>query len=309
MTHPFAILRPYVCLALLALVALACALPPALAQQAPSAEAPRHFLWRMSRPGEQGYLLGSIHFGTEDLYPMPAPIEQAFADSSVLAVEVNLLDIDPGALSRRVLTDGMYPSLGNNLRHHVRPETWALLEQVAAQSGMPIEYLQQQKPWMAAMTLVQMVARREGYREDLGIDLHFLLRARGEGKPIRQLETLDQQLSLFDGLSGHEQDTFLFQTLRDMERGPVFFADMFDAWRRGDAGRLDALMNESLHFEGAERLYHLMLTDRNHAMAGGIQALLEQGGTPFVVVGAGHMGGPDGLLRLMSERGYDIEQL
>ena len=63
----------------LAIAALACCCALAGAA-APAAEAgaPKHFLWKVTGPKGVVYLLGTIHAGKADFYPLPSIIEDSF---------------------------------------------------------------------------------------------------------------------------------------------------------------------------------------------------------------------------------------
>jgi uncharacterized protein YbaP (TraB family) len=270
----------------------------------------KHFLWKVSGHGQSAYLLGSIHFGNQDLYPFDAVINEAFASSDVLAVEANILAVDPLEVARLTLAKGMYPDLENNLKTHISAGTWQLLSEKASRYGLPMEFLQQQKPWLAAITLSTMAFKQAGYQEDLGIDYYFLQQAQEGGKPIVDLETFEFQLNLFEQFSAQEQEAFLLQTLQEIDLGKEYMDELAVAWKTGDSTTIDKLVNDTIEQNPqTARIYKLLLVDRNTAMLAKIEAMMQQGQTPFVCVGAGHMVGPDGLVALLKAKGYQVGQL
>lgn len=85
---------------------------------------------------------------------------------------------------------------------------------------------------------------------------------------------------------------------------------MIDAWRHGSASTIDNLLNGS--FESTpelEHLYELLITDRNIEMTTKIEDLLKGQKTYFVVLGAGHMVGDQGVVNFLTRRGYEVTQL
>jgi uncharacterized protein len=82
---------------------------------------------------------------------------------------------------------------------------------------------------------------------------------------------------------------------------------MFQAWRRGDADALNRMVKE--WFPDFPSLCRRLIDVRNRNWIPKIEAYLHSDKTHFVIVGAGHMGGPGGLLALLRSRGYEIEQL
>lgn len=280
-------------------------IPQALSAAAADTVGPA--FWKVTAESGQAYLLGSVHFGSDDLYPLPPAIMDAYEKADALVVEANLLQLElrEGA---RMLLAGIYQD-GSTLKDKVRPSTWQALEAAASRHHLPMEFFQVQKPWFAALMLISLEFQRAGYRETWGVDQFFLEQAAGS-KPIIELESIAWQLGLFNQLSEDEQELFLVQTLQDIAKGGEYLTSVIDAWKIGDLGKIDALMNESLRDDpGSERIYRLFVTERNIAMAGRLEDLLAQGGTYFVVVGAGHVVGEQGIIELLKASGYKVERL
>lgn len=276
---------------------------------APAAAAERLMLWRVQNASGTVYLLGSIHFGSADMYPLDRKIMQAFSDADLLAVEIDVLAIDPLQTAQLMLQKGLYGD-GDSLPANLNPATWQQLSDTATAFGLPLAAVERQKPWLAVLTLSALAAKQAGYREDLGIDYFFLQQAREGGKPVVELESFAQQVELFDGLSADQQDSLLAQTLNDLADAEQFFQRMFATWRSGDAQQLDQLVNQSLAAQPQLRpVYEKLLVERNQDMAAGIERLLAEGKTPFVVVGAGHVVGEQGLAQYFLDKTYTVEQL
>ncbi len=276
----------------------------------PAAHAdPQHLLWRVTMDSQQAYLLGSLHFGTETMYPLADAVMDAYHESTALVVELNILAADPIRTARLMLSKGMYPSIEDNLKTALMPSTWQALLTAAGRYNLPIEFLQQQKPWLAALTLSMHAFKQLGFSEQLGIDLHFLQLAQNS-REIIELETAAQQLGVFEQLSGEEQENLLRQTLTDLQESDEFIDTMLNAWIAGDAAALNQLLNDSLQANpGTERVYQLLLVDRNAKMTARIVELISSGEQPFVVVGAGHLVGADSIVEMLRQQGYQVEQL
>jgi uncharacterized protein YbaP (TraB family) len=267
--------------------------------------AERPLFWKVSSgAGTTGWLFGSIHFGQQDMYPLPASVEQAFASADALVVEANILSPDTGQAVEAVATQGMYTG-NRTLKDSLAPRTWQLLEQTVTHYGVPVEVFQRQKPWLVAITLTTLELNRQGLKEEYGIDRYFLSHA--GARRIVELESISEQLGLFQDMSDQEQEQFLYATLQDLQRGEEYFHSVVRAWRQGDAGAIDNLLNESFRSSsGGEALYARLLSDRNVKMAHKIDDLMAQGGRYFVVVGAGHMVGDDGIVALLKQKGYTV---
>lgn len=283
------------------------ALPLTLFFWAWAATASEGPFWKVTGASGSAYLLGSLHFGTAEMYPLSAPVNAAFESADRLVVEIDLGAMDPAAMLHWISTEGAYMD-GTTLADHVSAEVWATLRQRAQQYGVPLELLAVQRPWLAAFTLTAMALSRKGFQEDLGVDRHFLSRASGQ-LPVVELEGFDYQMGLLANLPADKQERFLQATLRDLDAGSGTFEKIIAAWRRGDAAALDAEINATWRSDpDAGDLYALLIDNRNAEMADKIDTLLKSGGTSFVVVGAAHMVGEGGLARRLEARGYRVEK-
>lgn len=264
-------------------------------------------LWQATAGKGSLYLLGSIHFGTPAMYPLPAIITGTFNRTDTLVVEADILNIDPLSMAQLITEKGLYHD-GTTLQKQLTPTIWRHLNEAASRLNIPIEMLNRQKPWLVSMTLSAQALNHSGYSEALGIDLHFLTQAQRE-KKIIELEGVAWQIALFDQLTAQEQAAMLEETLQELHNGKAFFERMFDAWKRGDAAAIQGVIDEStLKSANAARLNTLMITDRNHSMTTALEKLANQGGHYFVVVGAGHLTGNEGIINLLKKRGYQVTQ-
>ncbi len=271
-------------------------------------ETSKHFLWQASAGKGTLFLLGSIHFGTPQMYPLPMVMTSSFEVSDTLVVEADINNVDQLQLTQLLASQAMYLD-GSNLRQHLSDKTWNKLEQVAQSMAVPIELLNMQKPWLASMTLTVLALKQLGFSEDKGIDAHFLRLAKGK-KKIVELEGLVWQLSLFDQLTSEEQVMMLEESMREMDAGKAFFDKMLGYWKVGDAQGIQRMFDEGVMAEGSgSRLNQVLMLDRNKSMTDKLHTLAEKGGRYFVVVGAGHLPGRQGIVEILRRRGYQINQL
>jgi len=291
----------------------AAATTPSTSERPPLAEASepggKNFAWRITKGKQHGYLMGSIHFGKKEMYPLPDALLKPFGKSDALVVEANMLEVDPAMLMQMVMSGGMYND-GTTLKQALDKATWNKLTAAVAKLGMPLPMIQAQRPWLASMTMTTFALKKIGLSEELGIDQFFLKQAKQSGKPIRELESAKQQMALLSGLSPAVQLAMLQQTLEDVEGAGDYFDLMLKAWQAGNPHSLDELYIEDIQKSVASReLFRVMITDRNVTMSKGIEKMLKGGCNCFVVVGAGHLGGEKGIISLLQKKGYKTEQL
>jgi uncharacterized protein YbaP (TraB family) len=267
--------------------------------------ATRSFMWKATRQQGAVYLVGSVHMLTKDFYPLAAPIEAGFKDSDLLVEEVDLAEMLAPDQQFSLLARGMLPA-GQTLDKVVSPATMALVNARVGSLGMPASALQQFKPWFLAMTLMAVEWEKAGFDAALGLDKHFYDRAQTEGKAVQGLETTEYQISRFDGMAMAQQDRFLAESLKDLDAEKASVQKIADAWKTGDLPTLERLVLQDVKDDPF--MYQRLLVERNRNWLPKIEALFARPGRAFVVVGAAHLVGPDGLIAMLKAKGARVDQ-
>jgi uncharacterized protein YbaP (TraB family) len=260
-------------------------------------------VWKVTGPdGKTLYLGGSVHALQSADYPLPPAYNRAFDASTRLSFEVDrkaLLESSKG-LSKA----GEYPP-GDNLRKHVDPRTYAYLVRLFGLLKVPEQTIAKFRPWYLAL-LLQAPSLR-GVSEDLGVEEFLYRRAQANSKPVSGLESARGHMEVFSGLSDRQSEAMLLLMFMPSEKGSSQSTRLVDAWRKGDADTETRIFMEG--FRDFPSLGERLLAVRNRNWIPKIEKYLHSGQTYFVVVGAAHMGGPQGILALLRARGYKIEQL
>ena len=278
-----------------------------LLQLATDADA-KSFLWKVTSDTTTVYVLGSIHIAKEELYPLDRAIERAFEESNILVVEIDVEKADSTAAQLLMMQHAAYPP-GDSLDRHIADDTYQDAKSKMAEYGLLIEQFHQFKPWFLSMTLTLLELQKLGFDPQFGIDRHFLGAARAS-KKIIALEDLDDQMSLFDNLPDEQQELFLKSTIIDLAILDEEMDRLNGAWLRGDVSTVEAVLTEGLreHPE-LEPVYETFFYQRNRDMTSKIEGYLNRSERYFVVVGAGHLVGKEGIIQLLRQKGYRIEQL
>lgn len=261
-------------------------------------------LWEV-RSGERSlHILGSVHALRSDAYPLDPMLYQVFDAARAMAFEVDLglaLEAAP-----RMMARGMFPS-GDSLRGSLPAELYADLEEQAGGLGVPIQVLDRMKPWLVALTINSLALQQSGFEAQLGVDMHFYRRGLEQGKRVVALESIDDQIEVFDALGPEEQVALLRSALRDLGAERERMDTITRVWANGDVERLARMMNESIAEHPA--LMERMLYRRNRSWIPAIEALLQANEPAIVIVGLGHMVGDDSVIDLLSERGYEVHRV
>ena len=268
------------------------------------------FLWKVTskRKKHRGtaWLFGSVHLGLPEMYPLNAAIDRAFEGSDALVVEADVAA--PGVekeLAAKMLELARMDE-GTTLESLV-PERAEELKDALARYMVPMVVANTMKPFMISMMLSLLELQWAGWDPAHGIDRHFLERARGN-KEIVELESAAMQLQLFADMPMPVQVAML--------RSSIDFHGAADRWTRlawdaiaaGDADSLVRLAE----VEGGggddpalEVFNQVLLDNRNVGMADLIVKHVTAGeGDWFVVVGALHLPGEDGVLDLIDDRRF-----
>lgn len=244
-------------------------------------------------------LFGTIHAlpnGTEWLSPAVAARLDA-ADTLVLEA---ILPDDPQALMPLIAEIGMAPGL-KPLAERVPAAAVPKLTAAAVAAGVPMAALDRMESWLAAVTLGDAALQGLGVNAAAGAEAQLTARARAQKKPIIGLETAEQQLRFFDGLPQADQTAMLLATIDDVADAKADMTRIVTLWQAGD---VDAIAQDfDADMRATPLLRQRLLVARNINWANWLAAVMQRPGKLFVAVGAGHLGGPDGLLTQLRGRG------
>ncbi|CAN5262600.1 TraB/GumN family protein [soil metagenome] len=257
-------------------------------------------VWKVTAPnGRSIYIGGSVHALRSADYPLPAAFNRAFDASSRIVFEV-----DEKALSgsgKSLLQAGEYPK-GDSLKNHVDPRTYDYVRRVFGLMGVPEAKFARYRPWF--LVLVLQAPGLHGFSDQLGVD-HFLLqRAKANRKTVLGLESTREHAEVFSGLTDRQGELLLLHSFLPGQ-GKKFA--WLPAWRRGDVDALARVMHDQ--YREFPSFAVRILDQRNRRWMPKIEGYLQSGHTHFVVVGAGHLGGPAGVLTMLRARGYQVSQL
>jgi uncharacterized protein YbaP (TraB family) len=274
----------------------------------PLEEKGKSFAWKITSDTTSVYLLGSIHVARPAIYPLDRAIEDAFKEADNLVVEVNVTAVDEEESFRLLQEYGTYPA-GDGFSKNVPKDVYDELYEYLEQGKIFLVQLEQFRPWVILTILEQYAFTNLGYKAEYGIDYYFLDKANVSKKNIIELESAEFQLKLLSNISDDIMIEAIESDLDDMLTQEDI-DELFDAWINGDRDAIEEITFEGLEADPELQTYYETLFDvRNLGMAEKIVDFLAGSETYFIVVGAGHLVGDKGLLDLLENRGYSLEQL
>ncbi len=289
-------------LAMLGLAALASCATTAQTEAATG----RPALWQVADRDTTIYLFGTIHLLPKDYAWRTPTFDRAVAGSQSLIVETIVDTSNPqtlaGELARLGFRSGLPP-----LATRVPPHKRALLETAIAKTGIPRAAYDRMETWAAAFMLLGTQFKDLGLIGEAGVEAVLRAAFLQARKPVGQLETNTEQLSLFDTLPESAQRALLEGAIESPAEMRGQFQEMLAAWARGDVAAIGATFNEDL--SGSPELREALLKRRNVNWAGWIKRRMATPGSVFVAVGAGHLAGADSVVAMLQRDGYRVRRI
>lgn len=276
------------------------------APASPAQDGGQNMLWAVSEDGDTvGHLVGSVHYMKPDAYPLPSAYDEAFQASDVLVVETNL-DSAQAKAQGLIRQLGMYAGQ-KTLESELADSTYAMLQARSDTLGLKLGRMQRMEPWVLSIIIPATQMQKMGYSGKSGIDTHFFTKAKKAGKERVALETPAEQFRFFDQFSSDRQAAYLHYSLREADRNVQVIDDMVTAWTRGDTEKMETLVQDEMQTNFPD-LYQTLIVERNQNWMPTITDLFAGEKRPMIVVGAGHVVGENGLVAMLREEGYTIEQ-
>lgn len=294
------------------------------------------FLWEIKSGENRVYLLGSVHLANYDIYPFGNKLLEAFKESDVLGVEVDV--VNPKEDINNLYMQYGYYADGSSLKDHVSEETYQMAVMVAAAYGINEEMIAMMKPWYLYNSFSALTITSSGTAEELalaatlGIDRKFIIDAYLSGKPIYELESFEFQLQMFDSLSDDLIEWLLSESLNTIinmnqgqDTGDSELINMIlNYWHDGDvegfmkdiapilyAEEIPSVDDDKEVMLLMEEYIDKLLTQRDKGMAEKIDKLLSSEGstTYFIVVGSAHYMSDYSVIDILEDMGYEINQV
>jgi uncharacterized protein len=264
------------------------------------------FAWSVLGTSTTITLVGSIHVGFEGLYPLPEPVERAFSESTTLAMELALDQEPPEQVAAPMIKGAALPS-GQTLHDCLSEKAWLRYQEFVAEHHDQGVFFNRFRPWFVAVFLSGEQSALDGYDPDKGLDMYFF-KKRGTRRVIG-VEKAEDHVRALSGLPGETQELMLLEQLDAMNVNEDELATVVKLWKAGDA---DGLAREMFsEFDNPQYLtvYDALIAKRNERMTKQVEGWLAGKERMFVVLGAGHFVGKDGIVARLQHDGWVPQRL
>lgn len=261
------------------------------------------FFYLVESGNSKVYLFGSIHIAKSTAYPLDTIVESSFEACKNIVFEINLQNLDPFKL----LEYGTFNDT-NTLEKVIPQKYFKIVDSLFRKYGMPKLFYNKMQPWFAILLLInlELVSGVEDFTE--GIDMYFIKKI-DKNKNVLELESLTEQINVFKILYELSPEYFFEFFLNQMGQNRSSFDKTYDAWLKGDE---EATLNEfsSMSEDSTLKKFQFILNDqRNHKMASKIADYIANGGTYFIVVGAAHLLGENGIVKILERKGFKVNKI
>lgn len=204
----------------------------------------------------------------------------------------------------------------HSLPERLSKDEYERLDDVADRLGVQLSSFDHFRPWVLAMMLPALHHSKNiknGKQDSIPMNpgVEDIVETMGLGTPIKSIENVEKHMLLFSLLSEQDEKAYLLNTLDEIEAAQSDKEELnkiTEAWRKGDVELMYQMGVEEMK-KPTPGLYDTLMTKRNHEMATNIVRELKGSGKDMVIVGAGHLGGPDGVVALLQKAGYTPERV
>ncbi len=260
-------------------------------------------LWKVADDDTTIYLFGTVHALPENVEWYSDSIKTALESSGTLVTEITDAEMNDPAMQQTMMARGILAE--GTLRSVLTPEQTATYEAALGTLGVPPEAFDRFEPWLAGMTLSILPLLQNGWTAESGVE-KVIEGYAGPDKERIGLETIDYQIGVFDGLPQETQVEFLIATAEMIDDIIPTMDKMIDVWAKGDADTLAELMNEAMD---DPKVAEALLYQRNRNWADWIDTRMDQPGTVFIAVGAGHLAGDKSVQDYLTQRDIAVTRV
>jgi len=264
---------------------------------------PPYAIWVVKDDDTTIYLFGTIHILKPGLSWFDEAVKDAFDVSDELVVE--MVDPDPAEMVK-IVSEIAIDQTGKSVRDKLNAEDRADYEAALKQLGLPVASFDPLELWFASVNISLVPLMQNGYDTNSGVEKDLTALAKARKMKISGLETPRQQLGFFDNLPQEAQIRFLNFTVDTVGEMVDGMDNMVARWALADIDALAELMNAGLE---DKILYETLLVKRNANWAEWVDDRMDEPGTVFMAVGAGHLAGDSSLQELLSKKGLKAAQI
>lgn len=273
------------------------------------------------KDGEGGclYLMGTIHLGDERMENLPTKVTKTLDACDYLAVEFDILESESDLTGMTQSMQSMMYTDGTTIKDHIDSEIYDKAKSILQEAGYYNQSLDYYTPIMWQQFVTEAYSQNSELKTRYGADRQLITYAKKHNIGVLDIESMELQMDMLKSLSPETQEYLLGSSV--MSTSEMYNQSlklMYDSWVSGDvstlekltaadSGLTDVIMDENIK-SYMDEYNNKMLTIRNQNMALAAQRYIQGGATVLLAVGAAHMFGDDGIISLLENEGYTVEE-
>lgn len=262
-------------------------------------------IWKVSDKNNNiVYLGGTLHLFTKG-DKMPITYKEVYDKSDVLYFETDIKNIESPETIAYMNSALSYKN--EKITNYINEDTKNYLSSYFSSLGLDYNNFTHYKPGMLMMLFTVFELQKSGSIQD-GVDSRVEKWARDDNKQTKYFESLKEQIDILANVGVSNEDKFIRYNLDEMKNFKEDFSALKKAWFEGDLVTFQNLGIKKLG-ENIPLTYDILLKNRNDNWMKQIPQMFDSKEVEFVLVGALHLAGKDGLLEQLKRLGYKVEQL
>lgn len=273
------------------------------------------------KDGEGGclYLMGTIHLGDERMENLPTKVTKTLDACDYLAVEFDILESESDLAGMTQSMQSMMYTDGTTIKDHIDGEVYDKAKSILQEAGYYNQSLDYYTPIMWQQFVTEAYSQNSELKTRYGADRQLITYAKNHNIGVLDIESMELQMDMLKSLSPETQEYLLGSSV--MSTSEMYNQSlklMYESWVSGDvstlekltaadSGLTDVVMDENIK-SYMDEYNNKMLTIRNKNMALAAQRYIQGGATVLLAVGAAHMFGDDGIISLLENEGYTVEE-
>jgi len=262
-------------------------------------------IWKYADDDTTVYLFGTVHLLKPELSWRTSKLSQALKEADTLVLEADVTSPEgAGAIQKLIAQYAAFPE-GETLSGTLSNEEKEIVSEALKEQGIPIDAVNGMKPWMVGLQLGIIQIMKAGYDPQSGVEAVLLSDPNISSKKLSYLESAETQIKALGGAYIEEQIQSLMATISTLEIGNDYLETLINEWAEGDVEGIGVMMSNPAMY-GSKSAYDTLLTKRNENWILPLKALLNEPGVKFVAVGAGHLAGPDSVVKMLNREGLKV---
>ncbi len=268
----------------------------------------KSLLWEVSGNGlnKKSYIYGTMHVGDKRVYDFKKSMTKAFKKSDILALELNMDSVNQMSVMSKLLMDG-----DANLKNLLSEDDYTKVETFFKDSlGMPLSMYDKMQPIFTS----SIIGTKDiGTENEDALDLYLFKEAKKMNKPVHGLEVIEEQVGAFNAIPYDAQARSLLKSIQaaygeNVDSSSPDMEEMMKYYLEGDLEKMVSFTQlvDSDDPEISKLFEETFIIKRNHNMADRAVPLMKEGSV-FIAVGAAHLGGKEGVIQLLRNKGYTVK--